>query len=62
MYGKASATSKKVKCINTGEVFVSKRKASFVLSISVPMINRSITENKPVKNKTGALYQFEYVN
>lgn len=62
MYGKTSATGRKVKCLNTGEVFESKRKASFALPISIPMIDRSIAENRPVKNKTGEFYQFEYVD
>lgn len=62
MYGKTSATSKKVKCLNTGEVFESKRKASFALPISIPMIDRSIISNSPVKNKVGEFYQFEYVD
>lgn len=62
MYGKTSATGKKVKCLNTGEVFESKRKASFALPISIPMIDRSIASNCPVKNKAGELYQFESVN
>lgn len=62
MFGKTSATGKKVKCLNTGEVFESKRKASFALSISIPMIDRSIASNGPVKNRAGDLYQFEYVD
>lgn len=62
MYGKTSATGKKVKCLNTGEVFESKRKASFALPISIPMIDRSIASNGPVKNRAGDLYQFEYVD
>lgn len=62
MWGKTSPVGKKVKCITTGEIFESKRKASFALSISAPMIDRSILENKPVKNKLGKVYQFEYVN
>lgn len=62
MWGKTSATGKKVKCLNTGEVFESKRKASFALPISIPMIDRSIASNGPVKNRAGDLYQFEYVD
>lgn len=62
MWGKTSATGKKVKCLNTGEVFESKRKASFALPISIPMIDRSIASNGPVKNRAGELYQFEYVD
>lgn len=62
MYGKTSATGKKVKCLTTDEVFESKRKASFAIPISIPMIDRSIMENKPVKNRDGVEYQFEYVN
>ena len=62
MYGKTSATAKKVRSITTNEVFESKRKASFALSISVPMIDRSISENRLVKNKLGVTYQFEYLN
>ena len=62
MWGKTSPVGKKVRCITTGEVFESKRKASFALPISYPMIERSIIENKPVKNKAGEQYQFEYVD
>ena len=62
MYGKTSATGRKVRCLTTNEIFESKRKASFAIPISIPMIDRSITENKPVKNKVGVLYQFEYVD
>ena len=62
MYGKTSATGKKVKCLNTGEVFESKRKASFALPISIPMIDRSIANGNPVRNRSGEFYQFEYVN
>ena len=61
MYGKTSATGKKVRCITTGEVFESKRKASFAIPISIPMIDKSIAGNKPVLNKAGVSYQFEYV-
>lgn len=62
MYGKTSATGKKIKCLTTGEIFESKRKASFAIPISVPMIDRSIAGNKPVVNKAGVSYQFEYVD
>ena len=62
MWGKTSPVGKKVRCITTGEVFESKRKASFALPISYPMIERSITSNSPVKNRAGDLYQFEYVD
>jgi len=62
MYGKTSATGRKVKCLNTGEIFESKRKASFALPISIPMIDRSIISKGPVKNRAGDLYQFEYVD
>lgn len=61
MYGKTSATGKKVRCITTGEIFESKRKASFALPISIPMIDRSIAGVKPVQNRAGVFYQFEYV-
>ena len=62
MYGKTSVTGKKIKCLTTGEIFESKRKASFAIPISVPMIDRSIAGNKPVVNKAGVSYQFEYVD
>lgn len=62
MWGKTSPVGKKVRCITTGEIFESKRKASSALAISAPMIDRSILENKPVKNKAGRIFQFEYVN
>lgn len=61
MFGKTSATGKKIRCITTGEIFESKRKASFAIPISVPMIDRSISENRFVKNKIGVEYKFEYV-
>ena len=61
MHGKTSATGKKVRCLTTGEVFESKRKASFAIPISIPMIDRSIAESRPVKNRAGVEYQFEYV-
>ena len=62
MWGKTSFNGRKVKCLNTGEVFESKRKASSALPISIPMIDRSIASGSPVKNRAGELYQFEYVD
>lgn len=61
MYGKTSATGRRVRCLTTGEVFESKRKASFAIPISIPMIDKSITGSIPVKNRAGVCYQFEYV-
>ena len=62
MYGKTTANGRKIKCITTGEVYESKRKASFAIPISIPMIDRSINEKRTVKNKAGVNYQFEYVD
>ena len=62
MWGKTSFNGRKVKCLNTGEVFESKRKASFALPISIPMIDQSIASSSPVKNRAGELYQFDYID
>lgn len=61
MWGKTSANGKKVKCLTTGEIFESKRKASLALPISIPMIDKSIVSCSPVRNRVGQFYQFEYV-